>query len=725
MKKTKEETKKEDVKKAKRAEPKGAAKIVKAVKAVVKAVKEKKETKPKVMAKAKAKAKVKAAPKKKEVAPKAEVKPAPVHVVPPIKVEVKPALEPVKPEPVKPEAVKPEPAKPAAPKVEIKPAPVAVPVPEPAKPAMPAVKKEPVKIVAKFPMILKDLAAKINAKPNDIIVRLMRLKVMATINQAVDIEVANLISADFGFEFEKPLTQEQEILKAFEVEDKTKLVPRGPVVTLMGHVDHGKTSLLDAIRKSSLADKESGGITQHIGAYVVKVGKGNVTFLDTPGHEAFTAMRARGAKATDIVILVVAADDGVMPQTKEAIDHARAAEVPIVVALNKIDKPEANPDRVKKQLNEIGLMPEDWGGKTVMIGVSAKTGKGIEELLEMLLLEAEMLELKADPTGNTKGVVIEGKISKGGGPIATVLVQKGTLRPGDIVVAGLHYGKVRAMINDLGHRLNEAPPSKPVEILGLAGLPEAGDIFFTVPDERTARELVEKRRQEAKAAQMQPVKRITLEELSQQVKEGKAKELKVIVKADVQGSVEALEQSLKGLGTSDIKLDVIHSGAGSINDSDVMLAAASNAIIIGFHVEYTPEGEDAARLEKVDVRLYRIIYEAINDVKNAMEGMLDPTITEVFVGRADVRQVFKVTKAGTIAGCFVAKGKITRNAGCRLWRDKDKVYEGKIASVKRFKDDVKEVAEGFECGIALSNFDDLKAGDVIEVFELKRTARKL
>ncbi|MFA5164964.1 MAG: translation initiation factor IF-2 [Candidatus Omnitrophota bacterium] len=721
MKKTKDETKKAEVKKTKKAEPKAAAKVVKAVKAVVKAVKEKKIAKPK------AEAKVKAAPKKKEikakveikVEPKVEAKPVPAPVIPkpaPVvpKVEQKPVVAAPKVE-AKP-AVKPEPAKPAMPAAE-----PTVPVAPPA----PAAKKEPVKLIAKFPMTLKDLAVKINARPNDLIVRLMRQKVMATINQAVDIDVANLIAVDFGFEFEKPLTQEQEILKAFEVEDKTKLVARGPVVTLMGHVDHGKTSLLDAIRKSSLTDKESGGITQHIGAYVVKVGKGNVTFLDTPGHEAFTAMRARGAQATDIVILVVAADDGVMPQTKEAIDHARAAGVPIVVAMNKIDKPEANPDRVKKQLNEVGLMSEDWGGKTVMIGVSAKTGKGIDELLEMLLLEAEMLELKADPTGHSKGVVIEGKISKGGGPIATVLVQKGTLRPGDIVVAGLHYGKVRAMINDLGHRLNEAPPSKPVEILGLAGLPEAGDIFFTVPDEKTARELVEKRQQEAKAAQMQPVKRITLEELSQQVKEGKAKELRVIVKADVQGSVEAIEQSLKGLGTSDVKLDVIHSGAGSINESDVMLAAASNAIIIGFHVDYTPEGEQKARLEKVDVRLYRIIYEAINDVKNAMEGMLDPTITEVFMGRADVRQVFKVTKAGTIAGCFVAKGKITRNAGCRLWRDKDKVYEGKIGSVKRFKDDVKEVAEGFECGIALSNFDDLKPGDVIEVFELRKTARKL
>ncbi len=719
MKKTKEDAKKEEAKKTKKAETKTKAKAKPAAKA-------KKPAKPKAPAKEKVKVAV-PAKAKKAVVPK----PEPVKVEP-VKVEsVK--IEPPKPPVIKPVVPKP-PAAPVAPKpavvpaapkpsvVPVAPKPPVAPVPEQ---AAPVVKKEPQKIIAKFPMTIKDLAAKINARPNDLIMRLMKLKIMATINQAIDIDAANLISADFGFEFEKPLSQEEEILKSFEVVDKAKMVHRAPVVTLMGHVDHGKTSLLDAIRKSSLTDKESGGITQHIGAYEVKVGKGHVTFLDTPGHEAFTAMRARGAQATDIVILVVAADDGVMPQTKEAIDHAKAAEVPIVVALNKIDKPEASPDKVKKQLMELGLMSEDWGGKTIMMGVSAKTGKGIEELLEMILLEAEMLELKADPTGMSKGVVIEGKISKGGGPIATVLVQKGTLKPGDIVVAGLHYGKIRAMINDLGHRVDEAPPSKPVELLGLAGVPEAGDIFFTVPDEKTAREVVEKRRQEAKAAQMQPVKRITLEDLSQQVKEGKAKELKIIVKADVQGSVEALEQSLKSLETADVKLDVIHSGVGSINESDVMLAAASNAIIIGFHVEYTPEGEEKAGLEKVDVRLYRIIYEAINDVKSAMEGMLDPTVSEVFVGRADVRQVFKISKSGTIAGCFIAKGKVVRNDGCRLWREKEKIYEGKVSSVKRFKEDVKEVAEGFECGIALSNFDDFKVGDVIEVFELRKTARKL
>ncbi len=690
MKKTKEDTKKEETK----AKAKVKARVE--VKPKAKAVAPKKEVKAKI--KAEAKPKAVAAKKTKAAVSAKEVKKARVETHVEVKAEIKPEAK-----------IAPKPETPA-PKAE---------------PPVPAVKKEPVKIQSKFPITVKDLAAKINAKPNDVIVKLMKLKVMATINQAVDVEVANLIASDYGYIFEKPLSQEEEILKSLDIEDKSKLVHRAPVVTLMGHVDHGKTSLLDAIRKSHLTDKESGGITQHIGAYEVAMGKGHITFLDTPGHEAFTAMRARGAQATDIVILVVAADDGVMPQTKEAIDHARAANVPIMVALNKIDKPEADPDRVKKQLMEIGLMSEDWGGKTIMVSVSAKTGKGIDELLEMLLLESEMLELKADPTRAAKGVVIEGKISKGGGPIATVLVQKGTLKPGDIVIAGKHHGKIRAMINDLGHRVFEAPPSKPVEILGLAGVPEAGDIFFVVPDEKTAREIVGRRQEEARADHMQPVKRITLEELSQQVKEGKAKELKVIVKADVQGSVEALEQSLKSLGTSDIKLDVIHSGVGSINESDVMLAAASNAIIIGFHTDFTPEGAVKSKLEKVDVRLYRIIYEAIADVRSAMEGMLDPTISEVFVGRADVRQVFKVSKSGTIAGCSVAKGKAIRGATCRLWRGKDKVYEGKIGSLKRFKDDVKEVAEGFECGISLENFNEVNAGDVIEMYELKKTARKL
>ena len=677
--------------------------------------KAKEEPKKKVKTETRVKAKVKAKPKAKPKAAVVKKVKAKVEA----RATVKPAL---KLEAPKAERPVPKPEVKTALKSEAK-APVVPPAP-PAPPA-PLVKKEPVKVSCKFPITLKDLAAKMSAKPNELIMKLMKLKVMATINQAVDFEVASLIAADYGYEFEKPLTREEEITKALDVVDKTKLISRAPVVTLMGHVDHGKTSLLDAIRKSRLAEKESGGITQHIGAYEVAVGKGHITFLDTPGHEAFTAMRARGAQATDIVILVVASDDGVMPQTKEAIDHARAANVPIVVALNKIDKPDANPDKVKKQLMDIGLMTEDWGGKTIAVGVSAKTGQGIDELLEMLILESEMLELKADPTRAAKGVIIEGKLSKGGGPIATVLVQKGTLRPGDTVVAGRHYGKVRAMISDLGHRINEALPSKPVEILGLAGVPEAGDIFFVVPDEKAAREIVNRRQDEAKATHMQPVKRITLEELSQQVKEGKAKELKIIVKADVQGSVEALEQSLKGLETKDIKLDVIHSGVGSINESDIMLAAASNAIIIGFHADLTPEAAPKAKLEEVDVRLYRIIYEAISDVRSAMEGMLEPTISEVFVGRADVRQVFKVTKAGTIAGCFLAKGKAIRGASCRLWREKDKVFEGKISSLKRFKEDVKEVAEGFECGISLDNFNDVKVGDVIEIFELKKTARKL
>ena len=687
--------------------------MIKKTKKVTK--KEKKPAKPKAkpaIPAAKAKPKAKIPPAVKKVKAKAQAAPVEIELVlklPEVKEVKKPAPAP----------------KPAVPVAPTPPPPVPAPAaPVPVAPAAPE-KKEPVKLTVKIPIMVKDLAAKLNAKPNDIIVKLMKRKIMVTINQAVDLDVANIIAVDYGYELERPPTPEEEMLKSLEVEDKTKLVARAPVVTLMGHVDHGKTSLLDAIRKSSLTEKESGGITQHIGAYEVAIGKGHVTFLDTPGHEAFTAMRARGAQATDMVILVVAADDGVMPQTLEAIDHARAAGVPIVVALNKIDKPEADPDKVKKQLLQAGLMPEDWGGKTVTVGVSAKTGKGIDELLEMLLLESEMLELKADPTRTAKGVVIEGKLSKGGGPIATVLVQSGTLRPGDIVIAGPHIGKVRAMINDLGHRVNEAPPSKPVEILGLDGVPQAGDQFFVITDEKLAKDILARRQQEVKSKEMQPVKRITLEDLSQQVKEGKAKELKLIVKGDVQGSVEALVSSLKGLETQDIKLDIVHSGATSINDSDVMLAVASNAIIIGFRVELTPEAEAKAKLESVDVRLYRIIYEAIADVRSAMEGLLEPRVEEIFLGRAEVRQVFKVTKAGTIAGCFVVKGKITRGAICRLIRGKDKVYEGKIGSLKRFKDDVKEVAEGFECGIGLDKFDAINAGDAIDVFELRKTARKL
>lgn len=586
-------------------------------------------------------------------------------------------------------------------------------------------KESPKKVIIKLPVTVKDLAANLNLKPNDIILKLMKHNVMATINQAINFDVASLIAVECGYELERPLTVEEKVLKSLGTEDKLKLLPRAPVVTLMGHVDHGKTSLLDSIRKSSVTQKESGGITQHIGAYEVKSRKGQVTFLDTPGHEAFTAMRARGAQATDIVILVVAADDGIMPQTLEAIDHARAAGVPIVVALNKIDKPEADPDKVKKQLMETGLMPEEWGGKTITVGVSAKTGEGIEELLEMLLLEAELLELKADPSKPASGIVIEGKLSKGGGPIATILVQNGTLKPGDIIIAGLYYGKVRAMINDLGHRVKEALPSKPVEVLGINGVPQAGDTFFVVEEDRIAKDIVMRRQEEFKSKERQPVKRITLEDLSQRIKEGRAKELKLIVKADVQGSVEALVSSLKGLETKDVKLDIIHSGVTDVNESDIMLAVASDAIIIGFHVQLTPEAEERVKAESVDVRIYRIIYEAIADIRNAMEGLLEPHLEEVFIGRIEVRQVFKLSKAGVIAGSFMVKGKAIRGAACRLIRDKQKIYEGKVASLKRFKEDVKEVAEGFECGIGLDRFDAINPGDVIEVFEIKKTARKL
>lgn len=726
MRKAKEETKKEKkvtkpkvskTAKARTKEKPEAPKSVLQEKAPLAKPKRELRTKPKVKAKEVAKPKCAIIPKepKRIKAKEPVVEAKPKEEVMTIPSEIKPAAE------VKPSVeIKPEERKPP---VEGK---LPIEMPVSAESVAPTSEKvEPKRLAVKLPITVKDLAAKLNLRPNDIIIKLMKHKIMATINQALDEETANLIAADFGFQLEHPPTPEEEILRSFEVVDKAKLIARAPVVTLMGHVDHGKTSLLDAIRKSRLAEKEAGGITQHIGAYEVAIGKGHVTFLDTPGHEAFTAMRARGAQATDIVILVVAADDGVMPQTIEAIDHARAAGVPIVVALNKIDKPAADADKVKKQLMQAGLMPEEWGGKTITVGVSAKTGQGIDELLEMLLLEAELLELKADPTGPAKGVVIEGRLSKGGGPIATILVQTGTLKVGDTVVAGLHYGRVRAMINDLGHRVGEALPSKPVEILGLEGVPQAGDIFFAVVDEKLAKDIATRRQQEAKAKELQPVKRITLEDLSQQVKEGKIKELKLIVKADVQGSLEALTQSLDSLGTKDVKLDIIHSGIGSINESDVMLAAASNAIIIGFHVELTPEAEERAKSEKVDVRLYRIIYEAISDVRSAMEGLLEPHLEEVFLGRAEVRQAFKVSKVGTIAGCYVLKGKATRGASCRLMRGKTKIYEGRISSLKRFKEDVKEVGEGFECGIGLESFNGIDSGDIIEIFEIRKTARKL
>jgi translation initiation factor IF-2 len=627
---------------------------------------------------------------------------------------VAPKTVPVKPAPPKPLPHKPEPPKSAPP----------APPPPP-----PAVVAKPVKTIeVPTPITVKDLAARLSIKPNDLIRTLMNKKVFATINQSLAEEVVKEISREFGFEIKRPPTMEEELLKEHREEktlDKSKLVLRPPVVTFMGHVDHGKTSLLDYIRKTDVAAKEHGGITQHIGAYEVLFEKGRVTFLDTPGHEAFTAMRARGAKATDVVVLVVAADDGVMPQTIEALNHARAAGAPLVVAINKCDLPSANLDKVKKQLASHGLSAEDWGGKTIVVPVSAKTGQGVGTLLEMLLLEAELLELKANPNLKARGVIIEGHLSEGRGPVATVLVKNGTLRVGDVVLTGLYYGRIRGMLDDKGKRVTEAPPSKPVEIMGLSGVPHAGDEFFVVKDEKKARTLSLLKQDEKRHARLAGQKRITLEDIYAQAKEGKVKELKIILKGDVQGSIEALGKSLESLSTDQIKLNIIHSGVGSINESDVILADASNAVIIGFNVKAEEKAEETAQKEGVEIKQYHIIYEAIADVRAAMEGLLEPIAKEVFLGRAIVKQIFRVSKAGVIAGCYIQKGSINRQAKVKLVRDKQAVYEGKIGSLKRFKDDVKEVAEGFECGIGLAGHDDVKEGDVIEAYTIQMVARRL
>jgi len=515
------------------------------------------------------------------------------------------------------------------------------------------------------------------------------------------------------------------LLTEHEQDDPAKLKPRAPIVTFMGHVDHGKTSLLDMIRKTKVVDKEAGGITQHIGAYEVELPKGKVTFLDTPGHAAFTAMRARGANVTDVVVLVVAADDGIMPQTVEAIDHARAAGVPIVVAINKIDKQNISIDKVKRQLAEVNLAPEDWGGKTITVGVSAKTGQGIDDLLEMLLLEAELLELKANPDRLANGVIVEAELSKGKGPVATVLVSRGTLKIGDVVMVGLNYGKVKAMLDDKGRRVQEAGPAKPVEILGLSGVPQAGERFYVLNDEKKAREIVSVKRIDADNKKLEAKsQKISLEDLYNKIKEGEVKELKIILKADVQGSLGAIKDSLEKLSTSEVKLSVIHGQVGNINESDIMLASASNTVILGFHVGITPGAKALSRQEGVDVRIYNIIYEAVSDVKAAMEGMLEPIIEETFLGRAEVRQVFKVSKVGIVAGCFVSKGTIPRNAMCKLIRNTEVVFKGKISSLRHVKDDIKEAKEDFECGISLS-FKDIQKGDIIEAIETKKVARRL
>ncbi|MEW5758561.1 MAG: translation initiation factor IF-2 [Candidatus Omnitrophota bacterium] len=576
-----------------------------------------------------------------------------------------------------------------------------------------------------IPIALKDLSVKLAVKPSILIKKLMDMRIMATLNQMLDEEIITKVIADYGFTVKKAATIEERLLQTHTDESKDNLKPRWPVVTLMGHVDHGKTSLLDAIRISKVADAEHGGITQAIGAYEVSTKRGKITFLDTPGHEAFTAMRARGAKATDIVILVVAADDGVMPQTIEAIDHAKAAEVPIVVAINKIDKPQADVDRIKKQLSEYGLLAEDWGGKTIMVGVSAKTKEGIDNLLEMLLLEAEMLELKANYEKRAQGVVLESKITKGRGPVATVLVQDGTLNIGDMLIAGHYFAKVRAMYDDRGHAVKIAPPATPVEILGFDGTPLAGEQFFVVTDERQAKEFLEKRKDSFKLKEQQKVKKISLDDLYQQIKEHKIKDLAVILKADTQGSLEAIDESLKNIQHPEIKIHIIHKGVGSINTSDVVLASASSAIIIGFNVNIEDRAEEEIKKEDIDVRTYNIIYELIKDIKAALEGLLEPKIKKVFIGRAIIRKVFKTSKAGNVAGCFVERGVINRNAAVSLVRNGAVIYEGKISALKRFKDDVRSVETGFECGISLEKFEDYQENDCIDAFEIQKIARKI
>jgi translation initiation factor IF-2 len=570
-----------------------------------------------------------------------------------------------------------------------------------------------------------DLAREMGIKAGDVIKKLMSLGMMASINQVLDVDTATLVAADFDYQVENVAFDAESMLEVEQVEEESMLVSRSPVVTIMGHVDHGKTSLLDAVRSTNVTAQEHGGITQHIGAYHVQVDGRSVTFLDTPGHEAFTAMRARGAKVTDIVVLVVAADDGVMPQTIEAINHARAAEVPIIVAVNKIDKPDADLERVKRGLSEHGLVSEDWGGDTVFAPVSAKTQEGIPHLLEMLLLQADILELQANPDKLARGTIVEAKLDRGRGPVATVLVQEGTLRVGDAFVCGVFHGKVRAMINDLGQKVEIAPPSSPVEILGLQGVPQAGDSFIAVADESKARQVAEHRHTKQRETELVKSSKVSLEELYDQIKTGDVKELRVVVKADVQGSVEALTDALTRMSTAEVKLRVLHGSVGGITESDILLAAASNAIVIGFNVRPESKGQALASQEGVDVRLYTVIYEAVADVRAAMEGMLEPTFREQTQGRVDIRQIFNIQGVGTIAGCYVTEGKIQRGNLVRILRDHVVVHEGKLASLKRFKDDVREVSAGYECGLSIEGFQDIKQGDVVEAYERTAVVRRI
>ncbi|MBP1888506.1 translation initiation factor IF-2 [Clostridium moniliforme] len=573
-------------------------------------------------------------------------------------------------------------------------------------------------------ILVKELAEKLNKPTADVIKTLIFTGVMAGINQEIDFETAEKVCE----KYEALIVKKEETaeLDALEMEEDSEenLQKRPPIITVMGHVDHGKTSLLDAIRKAKVTATEAGGITQHIGAYTVNVNGEEITFLDTPGHEAFTAMRARGAQITDVVILVVAADDGIMPQTKEAINHCKAAGVPIVVAINKIDRPNANIDRVKQELTEYGLIAEDWGGDTVCVPVSAKQGEGISTLLEMVLLTSEMLELKANPNRKAKGTVIEAKLDKGRGPVASLLVQNGTLNVGDSILVGSTYGRIRAMFDDTGKKIKSAGPSIPVEILGLSEVPAAGDRFNQVKDEKTARNMADLRKEKIKNENLNARHRVSLEDLYSQIKEGTVKELDIIVKADVQGSVEAIRQSLEKLSTDDVKVRVIHGGVGAITETDITLASASNAIVIGFNVRPDSNAISASEKEGVDVKTYRIIYDAIEDVKSAMVGMLEPEYKEVIEGKAEVRETYKISSVGTIAGCYVLEGKITRNSDVRIIRDGIVVFESTLASLKRFKDDAKEVRSGYECGLSIEKFNDLKEGDIIEAYTMEAIERK-
>ncbi|MCM2358123.1 MAG: translation initiation factor IF-2 [Geobacteraceae bacterium] len=569
-----------------------------------------------------------------------------------------------------------------------------------------------------------ELAKRMGTKANDLIRALMKMGSMVTINHPLDFDTATLLATDFGYEIDNVALDVDEMLESVP-DTPESLVKRPPVVTIMGHVDHGKTSLLDAIRETNVIAGEAGGITQHIGAYDVELNGRKITFLDTPGHEAFTAMRARGAKVTDIVILVVAADDGVMPQTREAVNHSKAAGVPIIVAINKIDKPDAKPERVKQELMEFGLVSEEWGGDTIFVEVSAKKRVNLPALLEMVLLQADVLELKANPEKPARGTIIEAKLDRGRGPVATVLVQEGTLKGGDYFVAGVHSGRVRAMQNDRGDKVLSAGPAMPVEVIGFTGVPDAGDVFVSMADEKQAREIATYRQQKLRETELAKHSKLSLEQLYEKIQKGEVKDLNTIVKADVQGSVEAVSDSLKKLTTAAIRLNVLHASVGAITETDVNLAAASNAIILGFNVRPEVKAQALAEKEGVDIRLYNIIYDAVEDVKKAMEGLLEPTLREKHLGRAEIRDTFSVPKVGVVAGCYVLDGKMLRNAQVRLLRDNVVIWQGKMSSLRRFKDDVKEVATGYECGIGLENYNDLKVGDVIEAFEMEKVAAVL